>query len=403
MRFNARSSKYRIVIDDYESSFEPQGWVCTQLDASLVSSNPPDMIEFGLLNIIKYAEKGVLEDLAPYVEMSTVLNMDDIPDNVVKGLTFDNKFVCLPTSFCVEYVSARMWQTEELENWSMEDVYKFSEMYPKSAGELVSNGVGGRMERGWLLEEFCARYCLDKFVDWEQGTCSFDNEEFRGLLAWVEKYGADTEKEELSAGAVYRSYEYIPQNVMLVSRNLLNFESLAYLELQFGEEVRLLGYPTSDGKGCFPAKIVGGLGITSGSAHKEAAWEFIEFYREEGEKIGYLPVSKAEISESYEYLTTEEFLGYGVDGDPKWKDKGYIGMGDGELTAYYAIPKEQADAIMEVIETADFVPLSEDEETVIRIVTEEAAGYWGGVKSLEEVTEVIQNRVQLLLNERGKK
>lgn len=399
IQFNARSTEYRIVIDDYGAAFETEGWVSPYLDASLVSSNPPDMVDLGLLNIAKYGEKGVLEDLAPYIERSADLDLGDIPENVLEGLTFHNKLVCLPTTLQVQCVAARMQQTAGLESWSMEDVYRLSELYPESTGELVSDGFGGRMERSWLLEEFCARYYLERFVDWEEGSCSFAQEEFYRLLQWVEKYGAEPEKEQLAGGSVYSEFEHVPDNVMLLSRSFLNFESLAYLELQFDGEVRLMGYPTVDGKGCFPAKVDEGLGIAANSAHKEAAWEFLELYRQREVGGGQLPVSKSKIAESYEYLTTEEFLGNGVNGEPKWKEKAYIGL-DGELTALYAIEKEQADAVMAAVETADFSPLTEEEEAVIRIVAEEAESYFNGDKSPEEAAKVIQNRVQLLLNER---
>ncbi len=47
-------------------------------------------------------------------------------------------------------------------------------------------------------------------------------------------------------------------------------------------------------------------------------------------------------------------------------------------------------------------PRSVEEEKIIHIVLEEAESYYTGDKSLEEVTELIQNRAQLLLNEAKK-
>ena len=39
------------------------------------------------------------------------------------------------------------------------------------------------------------------------------------------------------------------------------------------------------------------------------------------------------------------------------------------------------------------------EEEVLNIILEEAAGYFEGHKSVEDVASVVQNRVQLYLNE----
>ncbi len=41
------------------------------------------------------------------------------------------------------------------------------------------------------------------------------------------------------------------------------------------------------------------------------------------------------------------------------------------------------------------------EDAVIQIISEEASAYFSGQKGIEDVTGVIQNRVQLYLNENG--
>ncbi len=62
-------------------------------------------------------------------------------------------------------------------------------------------------------------------------------------------------------------------------------------------------------------------------------------------------------------------------------------------------PQYLTDALMEQIEGMDFRPRSAAEEQIIEIVAEEADIYYKGDKSLEDVTAVIQNRVELLLKE----
>ena len=62
-------------------------------------------------------------------------------------------------------------------------------------------------------------------------------------------------------------------------------------------------------------------------------------------------------------------------------------------------PQYLADALVEQIEGMDFRPRSAEEEQIIEIVAEEADTYYNGDKSLEDVTAVIQNRVELLLKE----
>ncbi len=383
--FNASNDSYRVIVDSYgaEYSDEKKRWESLQLDASLVSADPPDILDLEAFNIPKYAGKGILEDLSPYIEQSG-MEKEDIPGNLLEGLTFDGKFVCIPFSFYVRGVAVRASQVKDLNSWTMEDLYRLTDEHPESIGGLVDSGYGVRAQSDWFLGEFCVPYYLEEFVDWESWECGFDNDDFRRLIEWVGKYKWTPEHVEEQTGVTVRYAIDIPEEVLLVSQSWLDFYSLARLEKQFGEKVCLLGYPSSDGGGSFPARISGGLGINAGSPDKEAAWEFLEHYLEvnsDTELYAGVRASKAKIKEEYEKETNSRTSGVG------------------SFTEYPAVPKEQADAILNAIETADFRPLSDAQEMIAKIVVEEAQGYYQGDKSMDQAIRLIQNRVQLLLNE----
>ena len=64
--FNKSSDKYHISVktygqDDWESGL-------TQFNADVASGSGPDLVDFSNLNYTLYAEKGVFEDLYPYME-----------------------------------------------------------------------------------------------------------------------------------------------------------------------------------------------------------------------------------------------------------------------------------------------------------------------------------------------
>ena len=61
--------------------------------------------------------------------------------------------------------------------------------------------------------------------------------------------------------------------------------------------------------------------------------------------------------------------------------------------------REMAEKLMAFLEAADFTPDWGLRQMVVSIVLEESEPYYTGDKSLEEVTGIIQNRVQLLLKE----
>lgn len=389
--FNAASDKYRVIVDSYGTWFsdEEMKWMCPQLDASLMSRNPPDLMDLDAFNIPKYARRGVLEDLSPYLEASNVLDVGNIQDKILEAMTFDGKLVCIPCNMAIHNIAVRASQAGKSEGWTMEDVYRFTEEHPECTGGAVDDGHGWKADRGWLLKTFCAPYCLEKFVDRENWTCSFDNDDFRRMVKWVGKYGYPPEHWRNQKS---EAYTRIPDEVLMISQNGFTFTSLTRFEILYGEEARLLGYPTSDGRRYYFTKPSGSLGIISNSTHKEGAWEFLEYY------LKMNMYGKAEITEAYEDATTPEYMEGTWNGEPVMLEKGRLLIGD-QAEPYYVIPKEQADAILEIMEVADYRPRSEEEEMIITIVADEAESYYHGDKSLEEVARLIQNRVQLLLDE----
>lgn len=404
MRFNAQSDTYRVVVDSYGAEFDDTtGWQSLSLDASLVSDNPPDLLDVGAFNMVKYAKKGVLEDLTSFLEDSNVIDMGDIPDNMLKGVAFDGKLVSVPVSFRISAVIARTSQVEDLEGWTMEDLYKLTDRHPESVGAMMDDGHGYRRERGWLLEVFCARHYTEEFVDWDRWECSFDSEGFRKLLEWVKTYGCEPVNVGVPAGGyIILEDVYIPEEVLLAWNWSLAFPDLSKYEIQFGEEVCLKGYPSSDGEGRLYGELNSGLGIVSGSAHKDAAWEFFELYwkicREQSWGV---VASKKDIEEWYGKAITPEYRGSasneGEESEMRIMGSFYIGP---DTIDYYVIPQEYAGAVLNAIETADFSPMSEEERAIVRIVVDEAENYFKGDKNVEEVADIIQNRVSLLLNER---
>ncbi|MCI9189910.1 MAG: hypothetical protein HFH84_09820 [Lachnospiraceae bacterium] len=86
------------------------------------------------------------------------------------------------------------------------------------------------------------------------------------------------------------------------------------------------------------------------------------------------------------------------DGSEEPVAKYYLTLDDEEVPVY-ATSREMAEKLMAFLEAADFTPDWGLRQMVVSIVLEESEPYYTGDKSLEEVTGIIQNRVQLLLKE----
>ncbi len=401
VEYNRQSERYHCIIEQYGNvpgTGDDTG-ASVRLDAALLSSSPPDILDLRSVDIYKYAEKGILEDLSPYMEGSGTVRREDFLEGVLEGYTIGGSLVCVPTRFTLDTIVGRDSQTSLLEGWGIEDVYTLMESHPEMT-ELVSSGFrrldgpeGGRAEgkgRDYMLKEFFPAYYLERFVDWEAGECSFDSGEFRELLLWLEGH-VEKERPRTAIGVTIWESDYVPEYALLMEAGGVEFDDLLRIEIQIGGKVRFLGFPTADGRGTAACRVMDKLGMVSNSLHKEGAWDFLEYYISRGAEYSYyLPTRISSLRDVAEKAAAPR----------PGTSSFYSSMSIGDDThEVYEFPQYLADALMEQIEGTDFRPRSAAEEQIIEIVAEEADIYYNGDKSLEDVTAVIQNRVELLLKE----
>lgn len=405
--FNRENSKYHVVIETYGSGLSDEDRE-PRLDATLVSSTPPDLLD--LHDIYKYADQGALEDLTPYLEASDLVPLDDYLEPVLEGYTIDGRLVCVPTQFSISLVVGRASQLEEMGlkgGWTMEDAYALTEKYPDS---IILHRLDntGAMEKEEALNRFCSTWFLEKFVDWDTGTCSFDSDGFRRMLTWLDESSgvyADIPPDP-ATGYYIVSSVYMPEDALLALQPLSDFKTdLVFLEYKFKEEIRLLGIPTVDGRNRGLIYIHDALSLTSNARNKEGAWAFLEYFLSKNKirsGFNYLPTRKSQLEIMFSTAITpppiDEVTGEYRLGSTRF----YYGMPDEEMHTYYYTPERLAQELMTAIESSDFTPLPDEADKILDIVLEEMAGYYNGDKSIDEVIKIIQNRSQLLLDEHKK-
>lgn len=400
VEFNRMDGPYHVTVESYGAdpwyigNREENRGAYTRLDSSISSgTQPPDLLDLSYLDFHQYAGKDILADLYPCLDKSS-LRKEDFLDNLLEGYTVDGKLLCLPKQFGFRTVAGRASEVGGMAGWTAEELMKLADTEPERA--VVDNQDATDMIGG-----FFADYCLERFIDWEKETCSFDSEEFRRLLQWT--------GDKAGEGAFGLSYsQRIPPELFLVENRFYSFLDYLSLTMKFGEEIALVGFPSGDATPGIKATAGDALGILENSSHKEEAWAFLEYYlsREEASdrEDGFftrksLLRQQAEAAAEPRYVTdgSGERL-VQKDGSPVTMPKGNIYV-EGEPIPYDCVPQEQVDAVLRAIEDIDFTPKSIREETAAEIVAEEAAGYFSERKSLEEAAEIIQNRVQVLLGE----
>lgn len=402
VKFNRQSRQYKVEIEDYGYTYDTAEGALARRDAALVSSQPPDLVSLEGMDLNNAVEKGMLADLLPFLKESKVLDKEDFLENALEGYTILGKLVGIPTQINAQVLVGRSFQAGKLDSWTMEDVYALEEQYPEQT-RLVSGawyGGDGREEeiatRDYLLKRFCSAWYLEEFVDWEGGVCNFDSEGFRKLLEWVGKHGKEEPGTAGTEEHVYVERGYMPEDALFLD-STLDFREAALWKVQFGQETCLLGYPTADGRGkAFLLQPVPPIGLTVKAGNSQGAWTFLEYYislqcREEDYGLS---TSKSHLMEQMEeWIESNRRRKY--EEDPFMLHM----ILAGESVPVYGIPEEVAQKIMDFLEEIDFTPDSGLRDDIVSIVMEEAENYYSGNQGLEEVTGVIQNRVQLMLGE----
>lgn len=184
----------------------------------------------------------------------------------------------------------------------------------------------------------------------------------------------------------------MPEDALFIE-DFLDFERAAIWQVQFGEEIRLLGYPSADGRGKVYVQPVSPLGIVAEAGNREGAWAFLEYYISlVCEQKDILTTSKSQLQEQMEAWTITDRQ----NGDTERKSFVIL---DEVLEPVYGISREMAQQVMDLLKEADFSPDSRWKDDIAGIVLEEAEDFYKGNKSLEDVTEIIQNRAGILVQE----
>lgn len=314
-------------------------------------------------------EKGALEKLNPYMETSGIREEDFFPLTFSAWRQGENIYGVTPKM----EVSSEEMDIEVLGSREIPDI----EALADALLAREENGVyRRRLDSGQLLNSFLqGSETLWGMVDWEAGSCDFNTPLFEKLLEAARRYG-DNGQKDLSPEIAY--------NVNL--KFFFGFNGSAEQEV----EGRVCsGFLFDDGCHGLSTPLYT-MTVNANSKHKEGAWEFISFLLGEevqgSQKWDVPPVHRKAFDQWLEQcistLSEERF------------ENGHM-----YYPAYYGedTSAEKREEYKRAIEDVRNLPLQN--ALILTIVLDEAEYYFNGSKSAEEVSLMINNRVQLYLDE----
>ena len=380
--FNRQSDAYVISLEEAGDDWDD---FATQTSVQIASGGGPDLLYGEVLSdyIQGMLDKGGFEDLAPYMESSGIKEEDYFPlafsswrrDEKIYGINVDVVTYCYSMERSVLGGDSGEPDIETL----VDALYGHDDraMYMRFSGA------------GDILELFLeGSEDLWGMIDWEEGRCDFGGELFAKMMEVAKRYAYDENLEY----PILASFD--------TCDSLLAFQPPSMLE-----EMGRVNVGVMFDDGCYP--VVNStyqiLSVNANSRQKQGAWEFIAWLLgEEGQQVlmrnDGVPVSRKAFREKID--EDREVL---ENGHPVWVGSSYLVRGKyvDEMREIKEedITEEWIEAFIKAAEDAR--PLPVRTKPVLEVIREEAEDYFNGMKSLEEVISIMENRVQLYLNENG--
>ena len=383
LEFNKKHSDYRISITEYFDFSDENSDYQTAMDSFVTdcaTDSSIDVVSFpGYSQMLDFADKGLLTDLTPYMEKDELIKKDNIIPGIVSAFTFKDKFVALPSSYRVETLVGKKSVVGDRQGWTAKDCL---DAYEKT-GALV---ITPYTDRATIMRTLISLN-YDEFIDIENGTCNFNNQDFQDVLALAAKYPEEyVYNEETNQMDDFKTGKQLLYTDSLPEFNL--GQSLASI---CGEDVSYIGYPTSNGNGAMMA-FYGMTGITSNCKVPELMWDFM--------RTMYLPEATESMYGDSEYyngsILVSELDKY-LDGAKNWKNRGEAGYDT--YSVELRTPTDEEVETMRTLLNNTTAVLDSVSTSIMNIISEEAAAYFSGEKTAADVAAVVQSRVDIYLSE----
>ena len=364
-QFNKENEEYYVVLEERGDMY----WVDYQNRNSMeiATGKGPDLISpSAVQSMSSLAEKGALENLESYFQASG-FSVDNYFPVAVSNLGMETGIYAVGSrmSFSVFYIREDF--VEDVQNTNLEEILDNMEAYE---GNAVLTSTFGYSPGSVLWFFLHMSDDLFGMVDWENKTCDFSGEFWEQLLRVSGRYGV-TERnkgdEEIAS-------------MLLPASSLYTFARIEAEARSRG--MVAVGYPSEVG---MMSRIgASTIAINASSRNKEGAWTFIEYLLSEEVQRqiaeNAFPVDKTIFQESVDNVDKEMVYAYNR----------YTGQ------EIYVTDESIADCLA-WIERGKIVPTHT--EYILDIVEEEAEFYFAGDKSIEEISDTIENRVRLYLME----
>ncbi len=389
--FNKSNSKYRIAIKDYSQYNTMDNYLAgyTQLNNDIISGQMPDILEADSnMPIGNYIAKGLIEDVGALIANDEELSQEEFMENVFEAYSIDGKLYYVVPNFMVSTMIGKKSLVGDRKGWNMEEFNQVLASAPegiKAFGDITRDSYMYNV----------MNYCGSDFVDVATGKCNFNTAEFKSMLEYAKTLPEEIKDEDYD----WENYQsqYRDNRALLMYMTIYNFQGLNYnINGSFGEPVSWVGFPNEEKNGSTVEANLSFV-LSAKSKNTEGAWEFVRYYlTDEYQKDNDwgLPVSKKRLLEKSKEATQKPYY-MDEDGNKVEYDEAYYM--NGESITLPPLTQEQVNEVVDFISSVKRTSFNNQE--VINIISEETAAFYSGQKSVDDVVNIIQKRVQIYVSD----
>lgn len=377
VNFNKTNPDYKIEVVNYNEDY-------IRFNTDVMAGNGPDLLVMRSHSTNQFSKKGVLEDLNPYFDQDETLNRSDFLENVLTAYETDGQLYWMPMDFDIYTMAAKTSVLGEKSGWNMDELTAFTQGFPEGTAVFENISKSG------ILRLLKYAYS-NQLVDMDHAESPLNRELLMKMLTFANQY-VDDEKYIEYTNLSGRVEE---EQVILLDVELYAGQAAFACASLFGEPVTFIGFPAEEKNGHLLYSLCT-FAISSSSEHKDIAWKFISTLLSE----------EAQMRMEKDYSTK----GFHIRKDAleahfEWAMENYDVYSfyniSGGAFSYRDIPgkmtKEDLAPIRKLIQNADtMLTISPD---IDQLIEEEAIFYFNGTKPIEEVVDVIENRVRTYVSE----
>lgn len=363
LRFNNTDPDYRVELKTvcYETESERDRFL-----VELITEGGVDLIDTSLLPE-RALDSRMLTDMLPYLDADETIDREDFVPALLKAMQRNGGLYEITCRFAL--LGAVTGERDEALTLN------YVNQWAAANQEKMALDLGWPGGREALRDRLC-RVATAAFIDWDAGTCAFDDGRFAAWLDFLRTVPLDTERER--------------PGLVLLSDNVCG-EGVYSLQELYGENFRFTAFPEegtcwarADGKGTDRAARIG---IPAGSSHLEGAWRFVRtLARSLGrEDFWYgVPPLRENVERTLTNMSTAPARDYGEDPN---------------IYLHPVYSAAQAESLRDLIYGTDAIV--RDDEALLTILRQEADAVLSGQRSARTAAANVQSRVSLYVSEQG--